>query len=595
MHQSPVSAITLSAIAAFIALLGFTPWLRPDAAHAHPPVPTQSPATAQAHLANHAHEWIDLGDEDATLWLSAHLRTPRQRSFCELSLTTSDDQSRVRLRINDQGQAVLWVYDHAERAQFCKPEETMTLIMKIVSHRGKPDVVMVTSLSADNSLPTEEPNNWSLVNRGGDSNANLAKIVFSPHQARDHISQLRIATTWNELQRAAVLDYRIQTGPPASNLLPSDPVSNPEGGLMLDLPDSGTDIQAVDYDRLPDLSCQQSVISMGTSQWHFRLHNYLAWYGGRFWCIWSHGTDIEELPAQHIRYSTSADGLHWSRPEVLVGPPADPAFGYIARGLWLRNGKLIALAARFKAPGFAGEGLSLHGFYWNETKQIWQHAAMIRDDSMNNFAPQLLPDGNWMMTRRAGSRDVSVMIGGIESLNQWDVHPLASYTHGHKTLPEEPCWYVLPDGKNIVGLFRNNSGHDLLRAFSTDNGRTWSSLVHTNFPDARSKFNVLRTSRHYYVMVSNANPQYRNPLCLSLSLDGLVYVRMGRLNISDSVEPPDWDLSSRYGNDRGQRPTYQYPHVIEHDGTLYIAFSRRKQSIEVLRISLDDVETTLQL
>ena len=119
--------------------------------------------------------------------------------------------------------------------------------------------------------------------------------------------------------------------------------------------------------------------------------------------------------------------------------------------------------------------------------------------------------------------------------------------------------------------------------------------MHTNFPDARSKFNVLRTSRHYYVMVSNANPQYRNPLCLSLSLDGLVYVRMGRLNISDSVEPPDWDLSSRYGNDRGQRPTYQYPHVIEHDGTLYIAFSRRKQSIEVLRISLDDVETTLQL
>ena len=45
MHQSPVSAITLPAIAAFIALLGFTPWLRPDAAHAHPPVPTQSPAT----------------------------------------------------------------------------------------------------------------------------------------------------------------------------------------------------------------------------------------------------------------------------------------------------------------------------------------------------------------------------------------------------------------------------------------------------------------------------------------------------------------------------------------------------------------------
>ena len=231
----------------------------------------------------------------------------------------------------------------------------MTLIMKIVSHRGKPDVAMVTSLSADNSLPTEEPNNWSLVNRGGDSNANLAKIVFSPHQARDHLSQLRIATTWNELQRAAVLDYRIQTGPPASNLLPSDPVSNPEGGLMLDLPDSGTDMQAVDYDRLPD----------------FRANNLSF--------PWAHPSGIfgftttwpgmaEDSGASGVMGPTSRNcrgSTYGTRPVQTVSTglvrrswwvSADPAFGYIARGLWLRNGKLIALAARFKRPGLLAKG-----------------------------------------------------------------------------------------------------------------------------------------------------------------------------------------------------------------------------------------------
>jgi hypothetical protein len=34
----------------------------------------------------------------------------------------------------------------------------------------------------------------------------------------------------------------------------------------------------------------------------------------------------------------------------------------------------------------------------------------------------------------------------------------------------------------------------------------------------------------------------------------------------------------------------QYPHVIEHDGQLVITYSRQKRSIEVLRVSLDEVE-----
>ena len=51
-------------------------------------------------------------------------------------------------------------------------------------------------------------------------------------------------------------------------------------------------------------------------------------------------------------------------------------------------------------------------------------------------------------------------------------------------MPEEPCWWLLPDN-NIVGAFRDNSHSGrLLRSFSTDNGRSWTPLVRTNFPDA---------------------------------------------------------------------------------------------------------------
>jgi hypothetical protein len=94
-------------------------------------------------------------------------------------------------------------------------------------------------------------------------------------------------------------------------------------------------------------------------------------------------------------------------------------------------------------------------------------------------------------------------------------------------------------------------------------------LVGTNFPDAGSKFNALRTSRGYYVLVSNANPRRRDPLTLSVSRDGLIYTSMFYL--------------------LGGRPV-DYPHVIEHKGYLIVAFSGGKQSVEVLKIKINDLD-----
>lgn len=129
---------------------------------------------------------------------------------------------------------------------------------------------------------------------------------------------------------------------------------------------------------------------------------------------------------------------------------------------------------------------------------------------------------------------------------------------------------MLPDGQNIVGLIRdNNRSGRLLRTFSTNNGRTWSKAVKTNFPDATSKFFVLKTSRGYYALVSNANPRRRDPLTLAISTDGLVYRHLFYL------------IGGRH---------IDYPHIIEHKGNLMIAFSGAKQTMEVLIVSLNDVD-----
>ena len=344
------------------------------------------------------------------------------------------------------------------------------------------------------------------------------------------------------------------------------------------------DPHQIDYEKLPRVKAEHTIISDVRDHAGTRVHQhaYLAHHDGRFWAMWSDGpggprtgvtadqhrniVPAHDMPGTRNSFATSEAGLHWSKPADLTGSPRVKGFGWIARGLWERDGQLLALASHFNAPGYDGPGLSLEAFRWEGTK--WVAHGTVLDDSMNNFPPKRLPSGEWMMTRRDHQRQVSVMIGGTKAFNDWRINPLAAYDAGGR--PEEPYWYILPDEKTIVGLIRDNGGSKfLLRTFSHDNGQTWSKIHRTNFPDATSKFFVHRTSRGYYVMVSNSNPRRRNPLTLAISQDGVVFTKLF------------WLIGGRH---------VDYPHIIEHDGHLLIAFSGAKQTMEVMKVSLDELE-----
>ncbi|MDZ4286593.1 MAG: sialidase family protein [Prosthecobacter sp.] len=348
---------------------------------------------------------------------------------------------------------------------------------------------------------------------------------------------------------------------------------------MLDLPGTGQNPELIDYAALPVLEGKHAVVTSGDPAWKFRLHNYLAFHEGRYWCLWSHGPVIEDNPTQHVRYATSADGLTWSEAREVMPPSSQPGFRYIARGLWVRDGKLLAIASHdeaFDAKGrvhFFGKSLQLLAWEWQPREARWQKLGVMHADAINNFPPQMLPNGEYGMLCRDQARKVSMLIGGVKSPLDWQATPISAYAAPDGFRPEEPDWWTLPDGR-LLGLFRDNGrSHRFYRALSTDNGRAWTVPEKTNFPDATSKFFGLRTSAGYYVLISNANPARRNPLCLSTSEDGLTFTRLSRLPIPET-----------------KADTFQYPHAIEQDGQLLIAFSRGKQSIEVVKIALEEIE-----
>lgn len=363
------------------------------------------------------------------------------------------------------------------------------------------------------------------------------------------------------------------------------PSSNPQSSVMLQgdwIPD---DFRKFDFTSLPHIPSEHSIVSDVRYAWGRKTnqHNYLTFYDGRFWAMWSDGPGVHrsedpikhrdivpghDQPGQLISYSTSEDGINWTEPRDLAGPP-DDGFGWIARGFWIRNGELLALATRYNAPSYRGEGLQLHAYELaTEGNKRWKHKGLVFDNAMNNFPPKKLPNGEWMMSRRDKDSDVYMLIGGTESIGKWENHPIVSYQN-REFAAEEPYWMVLPDN-NIVAWFRDNKrSGNLYRSFSTDNGRTWTPLVKTNFPDATSKFSGLKLKDGRYVLVSNSNPLKRDPLTIAISDDGLVFTKMGYL------------VGGRH---------IDYPHVMEHEGFLYIAFGGAKQTVEVLKIEISELD-----
>jgi hypothetical protein len=369
------------------------------------------------------------------------------------------------------------------------------------------------------------------------------------------------------------------------NIAAPHPAKNPGSRLMLAGPWVPADPHTIDFEKLPRIPVEHIVVSDVRAQKGVNQHNYLIHHAGRFWAMWSDGPEIEDRVGQIVKYSTSADGLKWDAPKAMTGNPRGfgpdspiyntrkaEGFRYISRGFWVREGQLLALVSLDEAAGFFGPSLELRAFRWNASGGNWDDIGVVQDNAINNFPPQKLPSGEWSMTRRMhdyNQTGVQFLIGGVAALDKWISVPVVGGAGGELTLKaEEPIWYALPD-RNLAALFRDNSGSKFLyRAFSTDNGRTWSTPAKTDFPDARSKLHAIRLKDGRYALVSNSNPLKRDPLTIALSDDGLVYTKLFYLVGGRAVD---------------------YPHMMEHEGFLYIAHSGGKRSVEIQRVRLTDL------
>jgi hypothetical protein len=317
----------------------------------------------------------------------------------------------------------------------------------------------------------------------------------------------------------------------------------------------------------------------------FNLHSYLAFFDGRFWLCWSSAKVNEEDPDQHLMYSTSIDGRTWAPEKVLAADPDGPAGPqrWIARGMFLEGGKLRALGALVESADYGNRGkgvvwrnLQLIRFTW--TGSGWTRDEVFASDCMNNFPPERLA-GRYVMPCRDSGMNLKVAYSDAPGSKAWKSIPIVSEPPFHRM--DEPTLYVAPDGTYQMIIRDGSRAGFLIRSVSRDKGATWSAPVRTNYPDATSKNYVLRLSNGEYALINNPDQKRRDPLAISFSRDGWVFG--GPMALRKNAP------SRRAGGRPGAAGSFQYPHAIEHNGSLWVAYSTNKEDIEVSEYRLADL------
>jgi len=334
-----------------------------------------------------------------------------------------------------------------------------------------------------------------------------------------------------------------------------------------------------DPQSIPLVKASYSTAFQGKSgESGFNLHSYLEYFDGRYWLAWSSSKVSEEDPDQHIMYATSKDGHSWTAAQTLA-PDPDGASGpqrWITRGMFVEGGHLYALGALVASADYKNQGkgivwrdLQLVRFVW--TGEDWKRDSVFADNCMNNFPP-LRYGGRYVMPCRDNTMALKIDVG---EPGRWKSIPINAEAPFNKM--DEPTLYRASDDTLQLIIRDGARSHYLLRAISTDNGNTWTAPVRTDYPDATSKNFASRLSNGNFFLINNPNQTARDPLAISVSKDGWVFTNPHALRASSQMPSP----STKW--------TFQYPHAIEHDGSLWVAYSVNKRDIEVCEIKLSEL------
>ncbi|MCE5310337.1 MAG: exo-alpha-sialidase [Acidobacteriales bacterium] len=353
-------------------------------------------------------------------------------------------------------------------------------------------------------------------------------------------------------------------------------------------------IAALEKPDLPRIAARTVVIhDPAPGAYQYSHHPHITYAFGAFLAMWSSGIEREDRPGQRILWSRSADGMAWSKPEILLECP-EPPWRLTAGGWATANGRLYAFINRNRRP----EAEALHaGLVWYPPLYLdvmeagsdlhWTAPRTIDSDIVANESTRQTSAGTWLLAGYTARLESGVLRSCAGPAEEYVFHPAPrvlipreELKSVRRTPPQrplgEPSWYERRD-KTLVCFFRDDhASFRLFASISADDGITWLRPRQTNIPDAKSKSAARMLSTGETILVSNpCVARKRNVLAVLVSRDGTKFDHGAILC------------------DAGEH-RYAYPSVIEREGRVWVVYSIDKRRIAVTDFTVAELDRTAQ-
>ena len=330
--------------------------------------------------------------------------------------------------------------------------------------------------------------------------------------------------------------------------------------------------------------------------WTYNHQPMMAYWQGKFYVHYLCDPIDEQVPPSHTLMQTSADGYTWDDP-VMLFPEYDVPEGFKKEGvegeahnlkavMHQRVGWYVSKSGTLLAMGYYGVCLNRKD-HNNDGNGIGRVVREVKKDGSlgpiyfiyynHGFNEKNTDFPNYRKASKAVRQAVDELLANPRFRMQWVEEsdrndPIIPLNKEYKAY----CDYTLPDGR-LVALWKH-----ALTSTSADGGNTWHQPVNRakGFVNSNAKIWGQRLSDGTYATVYNPS-EFRWPLAISLSKDGLEYTTLNLVN----GEVP----ALRYGGNYKSRGPQYTRGILEGNGTppdgdLWITYSMNKEDMWVSHI-----------
>jgi hypothetical protein len=347
------------------------------------------------------------------------------------------------------------------------------------------------------------------------------------------------------------------------------------------------------WGTFPQAPVQRVAIYRGdASRWAYSHHQGIVKFGDKYVASWSNGLLHEDYVGQEPHLAWSADGLHWSEPQVVAHTPLESGLVRTNAGLCAAGGSLynyVCVARDFgrdKAPpgmcSLKPQDIALE-VYVTMDLRTWKHYPNLHPNVYLFEGPRPTRKGK-LLCCGSDYKDKHAVVLVWDSPDRLADPPRAIH------LPPSPdgvrccqgTWYQTDDGRIWIYLRDVSESGRLALTYSDDGGQTWSDILRTDFPNTFSRaFAGKLSDGRYYIVGNNYDILLdRRHLQLAISDDGYRFDRQYTL-----VE----GNSTRRINGRHKEDGYQYPNCYADGDRLFVIYSVNKEDVEIGIVDITQV------